>query len=312
MRGVTLIPPNTRLPFIQLRRAFFVFSATLAVATLVLLVVRGLNFGVDFVGGVLIEVRTEGAADLATMRGKLNELGLGEVALQEFGREDEVLIRLQRQPGGEEAQQAAVNRVRAALGEGISYRRTEFVGPKVSEELFRDGVYAVIAAMAGILLYVWFRFEWQFGLAGVVALVHDVLITVGVFSLLGFEFNLTIVAALLTIAGYSINDTVVIFDRVRENLRKYKTMPFPDLLNQANNETLSRTVNTGLTTLIALLALYILGGEAMRGFTFAILFGIVIGTYSSVCLAVPLLLYLDIRPAPEPAAAAEAPPQESP
>jgi preprotein translocase subunit SecF len=309
MRGLTLIPPDTRVPFIPLRRLFFALSAALVLGTLVLLVVRGLNYGVDFVGGVLIEVRTDGPADLATMRGKLNELGLGEVALQEFGRAEEVLIRLQRQPGGEAAQQAAVDKVRAALGEGVSYRRTELVGPKVSEELFWDGVYAVIAAMAGILIYVWFRFEWQFGLAGVLALVHDVLVTVGVFSLLGLEFNLTIVAALLTIAGYSINDTVVIFDRVRENMRKYKTMGLPALLDRANNETLSRTVATGISTLLALTALYVLGGEAMRGFTFAILFGIVIGTYSSVCLAVPLLLYLDLRPAP--AAAAEAPAEES-
>ncbi|MBL6942556.1 MAG: protein translocase subunit SecF, partial [Rhodospirillales bacterium] len=204
-------------------------------------------------------------------------------------------IRIQAQEGGEKAQQVAIDKVKGALGDGVEYRRTEFVGPKISDELFWDGIYAVSAAIFAILVYVWFRFEWQFGLGAVVALIHDVLSTIGVFSLLGLEFNLTTVAAILTIAGYSINDTVVVYDRVRENLRRYKTMPFAELLNNSINETLSRTVMTSVTTLLALLALYILGGEVLRGFSFAMIWGVLIGTYSSICLAVPVLLYMNIE-----------------
>jgi preprotein translocase subunit SecF len=205
-----------------------------------------------------------------------------------------VLIRIQAQDGGEEAQQAAVNAVRGALGEGVTYRRTEFVGPTISQELLRDGIYAVLAALGAILVYIWFRFEWQFGVAAVVALFHDVIATVGVFSLIQHEFNLATIAAVLTIAGYSINDTVVVFDRVREKLRKYKTLPLPELFNLAINRTLSRTVMTSVTTLLALVALYVLGGEIIRDFAFAMIWGVVVGTYSSICLAVPLLLYLNV------------------
>jgi preprotein translocase subunit SecF len=206
-----------------------------------------------------------------------------------------VLIRLEQQEGDEQAQQAAVAKVKEALGPGVEYRRTEFVGPQVSEELFWDGIYAVSAAILAILVYIWFRFEWQFGLAAVIALLHDVLSTIGIFSLVGLEFNLTTVAAVLTIAGYSINDTVVVFDRVRENLRKYKSMPLRELFNLSINQTLSRTTLTSFTTLLALVALYTLGGEVIRGFSFGMIWGVVIGTYSSICLAVPLLLYLHVR-----------------
>jgi len=253
-----------------------------------------LNFGIDFMGGILIEVRTSGPADIGAMRSKLSGAGLGEIGLQEFGEPEEVLIRVQTQEGGESAQAAAVEKVKQALGAGIEYRRTEFVGPKISEELFLDGLYAVIAAIGAILAYIWFRFEWQFGLGAVIALLHDVLSTIGIFALLGLEFNLSTVAAILTIAGYSINDTVVVYDRVRENLRRYKSMPLGELLNRSINETLSRTIMTSVTTLLALGALYILGGEVIRGFSFAMIWGIVIGTYSSICLAVPLLLYFHI------------------
>ena len=265
----------------------------LVVAALVLLATRGLNYGIDFKGGIMIDVRTDGPADIAAMRGILSGLGLGEVSLQEFGAADDVLIRLQKQEGGEKAQTAAVAKVKAALGQGVEYRRTEFVGPKVSDELLWDGVMAVTFAIAAMLVYIWFRFEWQFGLGAVVALVHYVLTTIGHFAL-GLEFNLSTVAAVLTIAGYSINDTVVVYDRVRENLRKFKTMPMEELLNNSVNETLSRTVVTSVTTLLALLALYFLGGEVIRGFSFAMIWGVVIGTYSSICLAVPLLLYLNV------------------
>ena len=290
---LNLVPSNTKIPFISLRKIFFAFSVLLVAASVVLAVTKGLNYGIDFKGGILVEVKTAGPAKIADMRATLSNLGLGEVALQEFGAPDDVLIRLQMQDGGDEAQQAAVETVKQAMGDTIAeYRRTEFVGPKVSEELFWDGVAAVSLAILGILVYIWFRFEWQFGVGAVVALVHDVVTTIGIFSLLGMEFNLTTVAAVLTIAGYSINDTVVVFDRVRENLRKYKVMPLPELFNQSINETLSRTTMTSFTTLLALIALFAFGGEVIRGFSFAMIWGIVVGTYSSIAIAVPTLLYM--------------------
>ena len=295
MRPLQLIPAGLAIPFIGKRTLFFAFSCFLMLASLALFAVRGLNYGIDFKGGILIEVKTAGQADIGAMRSMLSGLGVGEVGLQEFGAPDEILIRIQRQDGGEGAQQVAVEKVKAALGTGVEYRRTEFVGPKVSDELFWDGVSAVAAAIFAILMYIWFRFEWQFGICAVVALVHDVFSTIGIFALLGMEFNLSTVAAILTIAGYSINDTVVVFDRVRENLRKYKKMGLGDLFDLSINETLSRTVMTSVTTLLALLALYFLGGEVIRGFSFAMIWGVLIGTYSSICLAVPLLLYMNLR-----------------
>ena len=238
---------------------------------------------------------SNGPANIKAMRSNLSGLGVGEIGLQEFGAPDEVLIRIQAQEGGEKAQQLAIGQVKKAMGNGIEYRRTEFVGPKISDELFWNGVYAVSAAIIAILVYVWFRFEWQFGIGAVLALVHDVISTIGIFALFGLEFNLSTVAAILTIAGYSINDTVVVFDRVRENLRRYKSLPFSELLNKSVNETLSRTVMTSVTTLLALTALYVLGGEVISGFSFAMIWGVLVGTYSSICLAVPVLLYMKIE-----------------
>ncbi len=294
MRGLHLISADVNLQFMSRRTIFFAFSAFLVLASVVLFGAKGLNYGIDFKGGIMIDVRTPGPADMQAMRQTLSGLGLGEVSLQEFGAPDNVLIRLQKQEGGEKAQAVAVEKVKAALGGGMEYRRTEFVGPKVSQELLWDGIMAVSLAILAILVYIWFRFEWQFGLGAVIALIHDVLTTIGLFSILGLEFNLSTVAAVLTIAGYSINDTVVVYDRVRENLRRYKVMPMAELLNRSVNQTLSRTVITSLTTLMALLSLYILGGEVIRGFSFAMIWGVVIGTYSSICLAVPLLLYLNV------------------
>ncbi len=294
-KGLDLVPADVNIGFISRRKWFLVFSGLLVLVSVALFAVKGLNYGIDFKGGILIEIRTPGPANVGELRGKISGLGLGDVALQEFGDAREVLIRIQRQEGDEKAQQAAVAKVKEALGPGIEYRRSEFVGPQVSEELFWDGVMAVSLSVIGILIYVWFRFEWQFGLAAIVALIHDVLSTIGIFSFLGMEFNLTTVAAVLTIAGYSINDTVVVFDRIRENLRKFKKMPLPQLLNDSINQTLSRTLITGGTTLVAVVALYALGGEVIRGFSFAIIWGIVIGTYSSICVASPLLLYLNIK-----------------
>jgi preprotein translocase subunit SecF len=273
---------------------FFGLSILLILISISMFIARDLNYGIDFQGGILIEVRVGQANKLVEMRQRLKNLGLGEVTLQEFGSPMDILIRVQKQEGGEKAQQVAIDKVKGELGSDIKYRRTEFVGPKVSEELFQDGVTAVFLAIIGILLYIWFRFEWQFGVGAIIALCHDVLTTVGIFALTGIEFNLSTVAAILTIAGYSINDTVVVYDRVRENLRKYKSLSLFELLNNSVNETLSRTVMTSVTTLLALLSLYILGGEVIRGFSFAMIWGVLIGTYSSICLAVPLLLYFNI------------------
>jgi preprotein translocase SecF subunit len=300
MVGFRFIPDGTTIPFLRYERLGYVISAVLILVSLVLLPIKGLNLGIDFRGGILVEVRMPGqAADLGAMRATLGGLGLGEVALQEFGEPTDVLIRIERQAGDEEAQLAAVDHVKAALaerfGEDISYRRVEFVGPKVSEELFWAGAQAVIYALIAILAYIWFRFEWQFGVGAVVALCHDVIATLGIFSLLGLEFNLSTVAALLTIVGYSLNDTVVIYDRVRENLRRYKTMALAALLDRSINETLARTVMTSLTTLVALGALFVLGGPVIRGFTFAMIWGVVVGTYSTIFVATPLLLHLNLR-----------------
>jgi preprotein translocase subunit SecF len=296
---IRLVPDDTKIRFMRARFIAMAISALLMLGSLVALVVPGLNFGIDFQGGILMEVRTPGPADLASMRRELNGLGLGEVGIQEFGQETDVLVRIARQEGDEAAQQQAVVAVQAALdnliGDDISYRRIEFVGPKVSEELLQAGVMAISLSLVAVLVYIWFRFEWQYGVGAIVALVHDVLLTLGLFAVAGFEVNLTTVAAVLTIVGYSLNDTVVIFDRVRENLRRYRSMAIPDLLDTSLNETLARTLMTSLTTLLALFALYFFGGEVIRGFTFALIWGVVIGTYSTVFIATPILLLLDLR-----------------
>ncbi|MEM7024738.1 MAG: protein translocase subunit SecF [Pseudomonadota bacterium] len=300
MISFRLVPDQTSVPFLRYRKLAFVLSGILMVLSAVLLPVKGLNFGIDFRGGTMIEVRMPGdAADLAGMRSILGGLNLGEVALQEFGAPTDVLIRIERQEGGQDVQLAAVDQIKAALGENygddLSYRRVEFVGPKVSGELLWAGTQAVLYALIAVLIYIWFRFEWQFGIGAVVALVHDVLLTLGVFSLVGLEFNLATVAAILTIVGYSLNDTVVVYDRVRENLRRYKALAMLDLLDRSLNETLARTLMTSVTTLIALTTLFVLGGPVIRDFTFAMIWGVLVGTYSSMFIATPLLLQLHVR-----------------
>jgi preprotein translocase SecF subunit len=308
MRSFRLIPDDTHIHFMRYEYWAYAFSGALVLLTLILVPLKGLNFGIDFQGGILMEVRVPGeAADLAAMRATLGGLGLGEVALQTFGEPNDVLIRVQRQEGGEEAQQAAVAAVRSALGErfgeDISWRRVEFVGPKVSSELFWAGAQALGYSLIAILAYIWFRFEWQYGVGALVALAHDAITTIGLFALFGLEFNLASVAALLTIVGYSLNDTVVIYDRVRENLRKYKALSMPALIDRSINETLARTVMTSGTTLLALLALVIFGGPVIRGFVVAMIWGVLIGTYSSVYVASPVLVHFNLRRAGEPAPA---------
>lgn len=296
MMMLRIVPADTNIQFINKRFIALTLSAFLVVGSLGLYMTKGLNLGIDFLGGIMLEVKTDGPSDIGDLRSRVSDLRLGDISLQEFGEPDVVLIRVQRQDGGDNAQQDAVGKVKTALGDAVvEYRRTEFVGPTVGAELQESAFLAVLAAIGAILLYIWFRFEWQFGVGAVVALGHDVITTIGLFSLFALEFNLSTVAAVLTIAGYSINDTVVVFDRVRENLRKFKKMPLPELFNRSINETLSRTVNTSLTTMLALLALFVFGGEVIRGFTIAMMWGICIGTYSSIALAVPLLLYLNVH-----------------
>jgi preprotein translocase subunit SecF len=294
-KGVDFFPHNTKVPVMELRRFCIAISWVAAMIAIALIFTKGLNFGIDFKGGALFEIQSKsGPVDIASLRSKLGALDLGDVQIQGLDKDD-ALIRVEQQQGGETAQQRASSKVRDALGENIKIRRVEVVGPAVSGELKQAGMIAVSLAVVGILLYIWFRFEWQFGVAAILALVHDILITIGVFSLLGFEFGLTEVAALLTLAGYSINDTVVVFDRIRENLRRYKKMPLIELLNLSINETLSRTVLTASTTFLAVLALYVFGTEVIRGFSFAMLFGILIGTWSSIFVASPFLLWIGVK-----------------
>ena len=295
MKPLNLVPIKPSINFLIRRQYFFVFSVILLLGSAFFYLFNGLNLGIDFKGGIMLEVRVSSSTNISQMRQGLSNLNLGEIKIQQFGADTDFLIRIQKQEGGEKAQQSAIDLVKSTLPNDIKYRRTEFVGPKVSKELYRDGILAVIFAIIGILAYIWFRFEWQFGLGAIIALTHDVITTIGVYALTGLEFNLSTVAAILTIAGYSINDTVVVYDRVRENLRKYKTLELVNLLNNSVNETLSRTIMTSVTTLLALGALYVLGGEVIRGFSIGMIWGVLIGTYSSICIAVPLLLFLDVK-----------------
>ena len=308
MKGLRLVPEETALNFIGLRFLAYALSAVLIMGSIALTAKDGLNFGIDFTGGTLIEIRTPEQPDLGELRTLLNGLALGAISIQEFGAPNDLLIRLPQQEGDADVQQMAIEDVREALNDHfaeagvVDYRRVEFVGPQVGEELKRQGMMAVLFSLAGILAYVWFRFEWQFGVASIVALAHDAIATIGLFALTQMEFNLSTVAAILMIAGYSINDTVVVFDRIRENLRKYKKMPLPELFNMSVNQMLSRTLMTSVTTLLALMALYLFGGEVIQGFIYALIFGVVIGTYSSVFVAAPVLLLTNLKRGDAPAA----------
>lgn len=302
-----LVPEKTSIQFMSRDRYSLPFSAVLLAGSIILLVTLGLNFGIDFKGGTMIEVDHSTIGEdmkVADVRSTLSALGLGDVAVQEIsksvGSDDKaIVIRVEEQVGGDEAQQAVIARVKeaflAAFGDTVSYRRVEIVGPKVGGELIQSSIIAVLSAIAAILFYIWFRFDTQFGVGAIVALVHDMVVTLGVFSLFQIEFGLPIIAALLTIAGYSINDTVVVFDRVRENLRKYKRLELAELLDLSINQTLSRTIMTSVTTLLALMALYILGGPVIRDFILAMIFGVLIGTYSSIFIASPVLHRLGVR-----------------
>jgi len=293
MRPLIVIRHTPTIDFMRWHKLGMAFSVVLGVVSIGLFLAFGLNYGIDFKGGTLIEARvTSGPADLAAMRAKLDSLHIGEASLQNFGDQSEVLIRLPQQPGGDAEQQKAIELARAALGSGIDYRRVEVVGPTVGSELIHAGVLATVLALAAIMIYIWFRFEWQFGVGATIATVHDVVTTIGLFAIFRLDFDLTTLAAILTIAGYSINDTVVIYDRVRETMRKHRTMPFRELINLALNETLSRTILTVSTVALAVLSLLVFGGEVLRGFSIAMMWGVVIGTYSSLFIAAPILYYI--------------------
>lgn len=297
MKTLKLVPSTPNFKFVRYNRRAFVVSSVLIIGSLVAFLMQGLNFGIDFKGGILVEISSSEPVDIGNLRGRMQTLELGEVQIQQFGTPTDVLIRVAEADGAVSTERdlSAVDAIRQDLEGEFEIRRVEIVGPQVSRELIQTGLLAVVAAISSMLIYIWFRFEWQFSVGAVMALVHDVILTIGVFSLLQLDFNLSILAAILTIVGYSMNDTVVVYDRVRENLRKYKKMDISELLDIAINQTLSRTVMTSVTTLLALIALYTLGGEVIRGFTFAMIWGVLVGTYSSIFIAAPLLIQLGVK-----------------
>ncbi|WP_370155589.1 protein translocase subunit SecF [Ferrovibrio sp.] len=293
MMRLRLVPEKTNIKFMKGRFAGLATSAFLSIASIILFFYPGLNYGIDFKGGILMEVRFERPADFPALRGMLGGLDLGEVALQEFGSPRDVLIRLEGSNRADEAENSAANLVRSELSKtysGVEIRRVEVVGGKISAELFESGLIAVGLALLGIAIYIWFRFEWMFALAALVTLLLDITKMIGFFAVTQLPFGLTAVAAILTIIGYSINDKVVVYDRMRENLRKYKQMPLRELIDLSINDTLSRTIFTSMTTFLAMIPLAFMGGEAVEVFALGMLFGIFVGTSSSVFIAAPLVL----------------------
>lgn len=296
MRLLRLVPDNTKFRIVHWRRLAYPFSAAYSVLVLVLFLTVGLNFGIDFRGGTLMEMQAKsGKPDIAQVRQTANGFGFGEVEVQEFGSAGDLSMRFALQPGGEIAQQAVVTKAREAFSEAYDFRRVETVGPRVSGELVQAGTLGVVLAIIGVLVYLWFRFEMQLAIGAIVGTMHDIVLTMGFFLITQLEFNLTSIAAILTIVGYSLNETVVVFDRTRELLRRYKTMPIPELLDLSVNTTLSRTAITSTTTILALVALVFFGGTAIEGFALVMLFGVMVCTYSAMFVSTPVLLYLDVR-----------------
>ncbi len=294
-KPVVFVQPGTKLRFVSHYKIAIAETIILVLLTIGLLSTMGLNFGIDFRGGTLIELRTQGDADIADIRSKVSALNLGETQIQTFGAANDIAIRIAEQTGGEPAQQAAVAKIRAAIGENVEVRRVEVVGGAVSKELLQGSIIALSVASIGIFMFLWLRFEWQFSVAAIAALLHDVTATLCILSILQIDFDLTIVAALLTLIGYAVNDTVVMFDRIRENLRKFKRMPLADLIDLSINETLARTVMTAGSVLITLVALYLFGGEVIHGFIFTLLVGTAVSCYTSLFVAAPLLYLLGVK-----------------
>ena len=297
MKLLRLIPSNTNIDFLSIKKFAFLFSILVISGTFLSLFLNNLNYGIDFKGGILLEVRAKNyeKSNINELRNKVLTLKAGEISIQKFGKEGDFLIRIQKQEGDQKQQIAMIEKVKLLIDNDYSIRRSEFVGPTVGDELKIAGIYAVSLSLLAIMVYIWFRFEWQFSIAAIIALIHDVISTVGLFSFLQLEFNLATIAAILTTAGYSINDTVVIFDRVRENLRRYKSKDHYYIYNKSINETLSRTVITSVTTLIALFIIFFFGGAVLSDFALAMIWGVLIGTFSSIFVAVSILTFFDIN-----------------
>jgi len=297
MRIFSWVTKDTNINFIGARKFTYALSALMVILSIVSIAVKGFNYGIDFSGGILMEVSSSHPVNLEEIRQKVNQVDLDDVNLQTVGESGtEFMIRAQAKELNEKEQMAAVNKIKQVLGsDEYEFRRVELVGPQVGDELKKAGVIASVIATLAISLYIWFRFEWQFALGAFVGLVHDIITTVGLLSFLGMDFSLTTVAAILTLAGYSVNDTVVTYDRIRENLRKYRKMPQKELLNKSINDIFSRTILTGLTTFLAALALFIFGGDTLRSFSFTIVWGVIVGTYSSIYVSAVLLNLFDLR-----------------
>lgn len=291
---IKLIKDETNIDFMSWHKAGFVLSTIIVLATVFFMFTKGLNFGIDFTGGLLIEVKTPAAMQVEDVRGKLQDLSAGTPVIQEFG-DDTFMIKIPGREADEGMQKKMSAEVQTALGDAVEFRRVEYVGPQVGKELIATGIKAFVYSMLGIMLYIWVRYEWQFGVAAVASLAHDVIATLLFFILTGIEFDLSTVAAVLLVAGYSVNDTVIVFDRIREMLRKYRKKPLKDVINMAVNETMSRTLITSSTTLAVMIVLAIFGGAVIQGFIYAMIVGILIGTFSSIYVSAPLLLYMGIR-----------------
>ena len=293
MKTLKLIKQNTNIQFLKYKKITLSISIIFCLISFFSLFINGLNFGIDFKGGSLIEVKAGQSINISNVRSRLSLLNLGDVQIQNFGSDKNILVRVEA--SSSENNSTVLSRITNELQSFGEIQRTEVVGPKISSELIQKGILAIISAVGLMLFYIWIRFEWQFSLGAVLALIHDVIITIGIFSFFQIEFNLSIIAALLTIIGYSMNDTVVVYDRIRENLRKYKKQDLYDLINSSINQTLSRTVLTSFTTLLALFSLYIFGGQVIKGFTLAMIIGVFIGTYSSTFIASQLLHILGVK-----------------
>ena len=293
MKTLKLIKQNTNIQFLKYKKITLSISIIFCLASFFFLFINGLNFGIDFKGGSLIEVKSNQSINISNVRSRLSLLNLGDVQIQNFGSDKNVLVRVES--SSSENNSSVLSNITNELQSFGEIQRTEVVGPKISSELIQKGILAIISAVGLMLFYIWIRFEWQFSFGAVLALIHDVIITIGIFSFFQIEFNLSIIAALLTIIGYSMNDTVVVYDRIRENLRKYKKQDLYDLINSSINQTLSRTVLTSFTTLLALFSLYIFGGQVIKGFTLAMIIGVFIGTYSSTFIASQLLHVLGVK-----------------
>ena len=286
---------KNNIQFSKYYKFFNLLSSSLVIISLCLLIFKGLNFGIDFKGGTLIELRAnDKQITITSLRSAFYNMNLGDVAIKKFGKDSDYLVKFEKKGNSKTLIQDIKSNLTKTLGEGFEFRRVENVGPKVSSELLKSGLIAIASALGAMLFYIWIRFEWQFSIGAIFALFHDVILTIGVFSLFGLEVNLSIVAAILTIVGYSMNDTVVIFDRVRENLKKFIDIKIFELTNISINETLSRTIITSATTLLALLSIFIFGGEILKGFSLAMILGVVFGTYSSIYIANPILVYLKV------------------